>query len=238
MTLPHDKRRDAIFVLFSKAQRPGEVKTRLAAAVGEESALRLHRAFLLDTIELMHRASAKGVQRAIWFTEGAAPDDEIESHLGGFVRGVQEGEDLGERMRNCLGEVLSAGWKRVVILGVDSPSLPQEHLTQAVTVLRDREVVLGPARDGGYYLVGARTVVPEMFRGITWGGSKVLSDTVDVLKILGMAPVLLPEWYDVDTPEDLDRLQKDIRRLEEAGEPFPKASQRALQAIGHPRLES
>src|SRR5262249_38025920 len=150
-----------IFVLFARVPRPGEVKTRLAAAVGQEAACELHRAFLLDTIELMHRASAKGVQRAVWFSEPWEPDEEIESHLGGFVRGVQQGEDLGERMRACLSELLAAGWKRVVILGSDCPSLPQEILGMAVAALRDREVVLGPARDGGYYLVGARTVTPE-----------------------------------------------------------------------------
>lgn len=238
MSQPIEKGRDAIFVLFARVPRVGEVKTRLAAALGPEAALALHRAFLLDTIELMHRASARGVQRAIWFSEAWQPDAEIETHLGGFLRGVQDGEDLGTRMRTCLSELLAAGWKRVVIVGVDSPSLPQEILNQAVSALKDREVVLGPALDGGYYVVGARTVTPEMFRGIAWGGSQVLSDTLEVLKILGMAPVLLPKWYDVDTVEDLDRLASDIARLAEAGEPIPRATARALQALDRPRIPS
>lgn len=236
MNTPTDKRRDAILALFARVPRR-EVGSRLASAMGEEAALALHRAFLLDSIELIHRASARGVQRAIWFSEPWEPDEEIEAHLGGFVRGVQEGEDLGERLRACLSGLLGAGWKRVVILGPDSPSLPQDYLVQAVQALRDRQVVLGPARGGGYYLAGARTVTPEMFREIAWGGSRESSDTRDLLKLLGMAPVMLPEWYDVETAEDLARLSDDIRRLEETGQPLPKESRRLLRQASSPRAQ-
>ena len=221
---------DSILVLFARVPELGRVKTRLAPELGEQGALALHRAFLMDSLELLHRASAKGVQRAVWLSEPWTPDEVFEPLLRDCARGVQQGEDLGQRMQNCLTEHLALGFRRVVIIGADSPTLPLEILTSAFAALRDRDIVLGPSLDGGYYLMGARTVAPEMFRGITWGGPTVLRDTLRILKILGMAPVLLPQWYDVDTVEDLRRLAGDIMRLQEAGEPAPRATLKALAA--------
>ena len=166
----------------------------------------------------------------VWLSEPWTPDEVFEPLLRDCARGVQQGEDLGQRMQNCLTEHLALGFRRVVIIGADSPTLPLEILTSAFAALRDRDIVLGPSLDGGYYLMGARTVAPEMFRGITWGGPTVLRDTLRILKILGMAPVLLPQWYDVDTVEDLRRLAGDIMRLQEAGEPAPRATLKALAA--------
>src|SRR5262245_44013783 len=105
-----ESRKDAILAVFARVPRLGQVKSRLAAELGEQAALDFHRAFLLDSLELVHRASAAGVQRAIWFSEPWDPDTEIEAHLKGFLRGTQEGADLGQRMQECITVLLAKGW--------------------------------------------------------------------------------------------------------------------------------
>ena len=227
-------RGDAILVLFARTPRAGAVKTRLAAAMGEEAALALHKAFLLDTIHTMHRAAHEGVVRTVWFSEAWEPDDETVRALDGIVTGVQPPGELGERMQACLLDLLTTGYRRVVILGADSPTLPVKIIVRAVEALADRDVVLGPADDGGYYLLGARTVIPEMFRGIEWGGPQVYADSVRVLKLLGAAPVELPPWHDVDTPEDLARLRAELAAWPPPGaegEPPPRETARALSRL-------
>ncbi len=229
-----DARGDAILVLFARAPRAGGVKTRLAGAIGDAAALDLHRAFLLDTIHTMHRASHEGVVRTVWFSEPWEPDEEVSRALDGIAVGAQPPGELGERMQACLLDLLTGGYRRVVILGADSPTLPVKFIVRAVTALADRDVVLGPADDGGYYLVGARTVIPEMFRGIAWGGPSVYADTVRVLRLLGAAPVELPPWHDVDTAEDLTRLRADLASWPPAGaegEPPPRETIRALARL-------
>src|SRR5262245_18954895 len=137
-------------------------------------------------------------------------------------------------MQAALLDLLPRRYRRVVILGADSPTLPVKLVVKAVTALADRDVVLGPADDGGYYLLGARTVIPEMFRGIAWGGPRVYADTVRILKLLGAAPVELPPWHDVDTPEDLARLRAELAAWPPPGaegEAPPRETARALARI-------
>jgi rSAM/selenodomain-associated transferase 1 len=227
---------DAILVLFARVPRLGEVKSRLAHDIGDEAALAVYREFLFDAFELMRSVSAEGVQRTVWFTEpfdpGKSDDAELRDQLGDFTLGVQSGEDLGERMQSCLAGLLASGYRRVVIIGADAPMIPSDSIVRAFAALRDRDVVLGPAKDGGYYAVGARTVIPEMFRGIEWGTDTVFQETVKLLKILGVAPVLLPEGRDVDTGEDMRRLAGEIDSARSAGRAFPRHTTGFLDGLG------
>jgi rSAM/selenodomain-associated transferase 1 len=224
-----------ILVLFARPPREGEAKTRLASSLGPEQAHAIYVAFLRDSIELLRRVSPWGIRAAIaWSSE--ISDAEVAA-LGEDLRGIetlrQQGDDLGQRMSSCIADLLAAGHDRVAIIGADTPSLPVEILKRAFELLRDRDLVFGPSTDGGYYLIGARSVVPEIFRGIPWGTGTVLAETLRILKIFGLPRVLLPEWADVDTPADLERLRAGLAALPET-DPVARHTRAALRTLPPP----
>jgi hypothetical protein len=123
---------------------------------------------------------------------------------------------LGDRLKAFLAPQLAAG-RRIVVLGMDSPTVPLEFIEQAFADLERAEVVLGPALDGGYYLLGCRGRFPPIFDGIAWGGSTVLADTVARLTEAQWKFATLPPWYDIDSGEDLQLLQSHIAAMRRAG---------------------
>jgi rSAM/selenodomain-associated transferase 1 len=125
--------------------------------------------------------------------------------------------DLGERLRSFFVEEFDHGAGRVVVIGSDSPTLDPTIVISAFLCLEGRDVVLGPAADGGYYLVGARGGVPPIFEGISWGGPQVLIQTIDRLRDTRWSLALLPPWYDVDTPEAWTMLGGHLQALHRAG---------------------
>lgn len=190
-------------VIMAKAPVPGEVKTRLVPPLSPEEAAELSRCLLLDLLE-----GLKSFQRAdlfIAFTpvEHAAFFSGI-AH-GGFVCISQRGRDLGERMKHIFEDLFSKGYRNIVAIGSDTPVFPSGFLQDAFVALESSDCgfTLGPSRDGGYYLVGMNRFVPEIFQGIPWSSSGVLSATVHKLSALGLAPYFVPAWLDIDTPEDL-----------------------------------
>lgn len=191
--------------VFTRAPRPGAVKTRLIPAVGAEGAAELQRAFLTDT--LARAGGLEEVEATVW---AASEDDALElaSALSGSVRAQPEG-DLGLRMRAALEEgVRRAGW--ALVMGSDAPTLPASILRAARRALERSELVLGPAHDGGYYLIGARGRVPELGPSIRWSTRHALADTVAAAGA-GSVTLLRP-WYDVDTPDDLRLLASHLAR--------------------------
>jgi rSAM/selenodomain-associated transferase 1 len=132
------------------------------------------------------------------FFSGLAPD--MESF-------PQEGEDLGKRMENAFLNRFERGFREVVIIGTDSPDQPPEHILEAFDLLADKKIdlVLGPAEDGGYYLMGLKSVREELFCGIQWSSGEVFATTVSKAKELGLGVSLLPVWHDIDTAADLER---------------------------------
>jgi glycosyltransferase A (GT-A) superfamily protein (DUF2064 family) len=237
-----------ILILFANAPGGSETTAPHAAALGAGRARALEHALLLDSIELVHRVSPRGIRGGIaWGGEpgpgavssqpssphprpgadpprpgsipprpGAVspqPDPILEDALAGFELLAQEGDDPGARMANSFAEMFAKGHDRVVILGTGTPSLPIDILYRAFELLRDRDLVLGPSLDGGYYLIGARSLIPEMFRGIPWGTDRVLPETLKLLKILGLPRLLLPDWYSAATEAGLERLRQDLTAL-------------------------
>jgi len=246
-----------ILVLFARPPVAGRTKTRLAASIGEAGANEIYRAFLLDSIELVRRLSSHGVRPAIAWSDppsgaevdaGGAGSSRVAAmeaaarqaaapsspppgfDLAGFEVLAQQGDDLGQRMSNCIAALLARGHDRVAILGADTPSLPVRHVVRAFELLRDQDLVLGPTTDGGYYLIGARCVVPEIFRGIPWGTPRVLEETLKVLRIFGMPRILLPIWGDVDTEEDLAELRRSLGALPET-DPTARCTRAALARL-------
>jgi uncharacterized protein len=132
--------------------------------------------------------------------------------------------DLGTRMMRFFAEHLTHADDRVVLIGSDSPTLPHEYVEQAFGSLQEAECVVGPAMDGGYYLIGQRGRGRPIFDGIEWSTARVLEQTVARVKDCGARLAVLPPWYDVDTPADWQMLIGHLRALQLAGLPLPESA--------------
>jgi rSAM/selenodomain-associated transferase 1 len=178
------------------------VKTRLAAEIGADAALRVYRR-LAEHAVAQARAVATDVAVRIHFTP-ADGGGAVARWLGGGAEYVAQADaDLGGRMRAAFEAAFDAGHRRVVIIGSDLPDLTAEILRDAFASLDDHPAVLGPARDGGYYLLGLRQMVPSIFTGVPWSTGEVFAQTLARLGEAGITPALLPVLGDVDVAADL-----------------------------------
>jgi len=232
------QQREGALVIFAKAPIPGQVKTRLCPPLTPDEAATMHGSFVLDTLERTKAAVSKfrlPIDRYL----ACAPS----SALAFFkimeerqaVRLLdQEGDDLGARMDGVFHTLFSRGYGRVVIAGTDVPSLPLETYHQAVQLLDRYDVVVGPALDGGYYLIGLKKVAPPLFRDIPWSTDRVLALTNEKAAMLGLSVGVLPEWRDVDTIDDLniliDASQLDARKPKQE-QSFSARTAGALQLL-------
>jgi rSAM/selenodomain-associated transferase 1 len=215
-TPPH---RDRRLLLFTKPAREGRVKTRLIGELTPAEAATLHFAFLEDLLDRLRPGSFD--LRLAWALDPGEPVPE-----GTFpgIPGVrQEGEGLGERLFRTLADA-AAEAPAVAALGSDHPTLPLAVVHEAFERLERPEngadVVLGPAEDGGYYLIGLRAaaVVPRLFEEIAWSTDQVFPETLARCEELGLRVELLPEAADVDTPDDLRRLAARFAAAAERGD--------------------
>lgn len=185
-------------IIFQKKPELGRVKTRLAKTIGEPKALETYRWLLEHT----HQQVAQvGCEVFVYFEKEIDP---------GFIKNnryfaaLQSGGDLGLKMKTALEEVLAKGYQGAIVIGSDCPGLDHRILKQALDHLLSYELVIGPARDGGYYLIGMRTVYHTLFQDMPWSSSEVFSNTIDEARRLGLKIALLQELADVDVYEDLD----------------------------------
>ncbi len=197
-----------LLIVFLRKPELGKVKTRLAASVGAERALAIYEELLRHTLE---QAGRLPIQKQAWFT-GDAPVDELVSTFG-FTSHVQYGNDLGERMLNafCIG--FANDHAPVLIIGTDCPGISTALIQDALRALDDNDAVIGPARDGGYYLLGLNEPLPALFLNKAWSTSQVAADTMKDLEQHGRSVFLLPMLIDVDTEEDLRDVEWDPRPL-------------------------
>jgi hypothetical protein len=188
-------------IVFLKAPRPGEVKTRLAETLGAEAACAAYRRLLttllenlaaLERVELCFSPSEAGREVQPW----ARP---------GWSLAEQGAGDLGERLQRAFQRAFHAGAGRVVILGSDCPEVAAADIDDAWAALSAHDVVLGPATDGGYWLIGLRAARPELFQGISWSTSEVLRQTLDRIREAGLRAHLLRELSDIDAEADWRR---------------------------------
>lgn len=199
----------AVVMLFAKFPEPGRSKTRLAPALGEEGAAELSRALLADTAETVR--AVPGVRRELWLPPRPAGREELGGRFSDFRLRRQPHGDLGAKLAGAFATVFGEGARRALAVGSDHPTLPPEYLHRGIGLLDEVPIVLGPARDGGYYAVGlAREAWPRadaLFRRIPWSGDRVLAVTRERAGMLGLEREELPTWYDVDEPDDLERLR-------------------------------
>ena len=193
-------------IVFVKNPVPGAVKTRLQTRYTPDQVAALYTAFVRDVLEL---AESIDVDRWVIAFDPPDADPEVRALFGGGVKALwkyvpQVRDDLGARMREALVQQLDAGASAAVLIGTDIPSLPAYHITRAFDLLRAKDVVLGPSIDGGYYLVGVSKPTPEIFEHVEWSTSSVLAQTIDRVQSAGHTLGLVPPWFDVDTPDELD----------------------------------
>ena len=192
-----------LLIIFVKAARPGQVKTRLAEKIGAEGACAAYRqiaGIVRDKLRSMTNVQAR-------FT----PDDaalEIARWLPrGWDAAPQGQGELGERLRNAFRDGFKNGAERVVIIGSDAPDVCREDIKEAFAALAERDVILGPAEDGGYWLIGLRSEQGRLFEEISWSSDSVLAETVARAKESKLKVHLLHILSDIDTVEDWRRFQ-------------------------------
>jgi hypothetical protein len=190
-------------IIFTRYPEPGKTKTRMIPALGAEGAAQLQRRMTEATLAQAQKLQAsRPLTVEVHFAGGNQPL--MQAWLGAAVTCCPQGEgDLGQRMASAFQASFAAGMTGVVTIGIDCPDLDAELLAEAFEKLKTFDVVLGPARDGGYYLIGLRRLVPELFAGLDWGTSKVRQQTVDIAENIGLAIAFLPWLDDIDRPEDL-----------------------------------
>jgi uncharacterized protein len=199
-----DVQKAAVVAILTRAPSSGG-KTRLFSALGCPPDPDLLTALFLDTFDA---ACVTGVMRVVCY-EPASAGPEIRALVGDEVPLLaQRGDDLGERMRNAFEDLLGSGAATVVLIGSDLPLLDSGAIAEAHAVLRSRPetVVLGPATDGGYYLIGATRVPQALFGGIRWGTNSVLQETETKAHDAGVEVHRVAEMSDVDTPYELRRV--------------------------------
>jgi uncharacterized protein len=195
--------------MMAKAPIAGEVKTRLCPPLSLQDAAALYHCFLLDSIA---KISQIDTTTPILSYTPATAQPVFETLAPGWTLIPQQGCDLGARMADCFAQLFARGYTRVLLTGSDLPTLPAEIFHQALALLNtpETDVVLGPSEDGGYYLIGLRTLYPAVFDDMIWSTPQVFADTVRRAERLGLSVALLPRWYDIDAPADLIRLRDTV----------------------------
>ena len=193
---------DRCLLFFVKNPEKGKVKTRLAASIGYERALKFYKGFLLNILSNLNKGTF--LFYLCYFPENGL--DDLKGWLGNhYLYMPQMGGNLGERMKNGFLEAFSMNFKRVVLVGSDVPDLPIEFIEEAFTSLQKQDGVIGPALDGGYYLIGFKnkSFSPRVFDGIRLGTGSVFEETMKVLNREGLTVHVLNSLRDIDTVEDL-----------------------------------
>jgi rSAM/selenodomain-associated transferase 1 len=227
------QRSDFVLVIFAKAPVPGQVKTRLCPPLTPDEAATLHGSFVLDTLERTKAAIATFRLPAVRMLACAPSSTHVFFKIMEERYGVrllnQEGTDLGERMHGTFTYCFAQGFTRVVLVGTDVPSLPLTYFQQAFEALASHDLVLGPAQDGGYYLIGLTRPAGGLFENIPWSSDRVLAATRERADKAGLRISSLPVWRDIDTIEDLQAL---IQESADEAEHQPKARTFSMRTAG------
>ena len=185
-------------VVFLKVPRPGKVKTRLAAAIGGEAACSAYRAIVLQLL-----ANLRSLPRIELRFDPADGLNEVRAWLQGNWKALPQGDgDLGERLNRCFRDCFQKGARKVVVIGSDCPEVGVRDVRKAWSALDSCDLVLGPAQDGGYWLVGLRAFQPRLFEDISWSTSSVLRQTTERAAESGLSATFLRTLRDIDSEED------------------------------------
>ena len=183
-------------IIFVRNPVLGKVKTRLAATIGNEKTLMLYKHLLQHTHAICEHLS---VTKFVYYADYINEDD----LWNGFEKRLQQGDDLGERMKNAFAELFDTGFKNICIIGSDCYELSSDILADAFEKLKTADVIAGPVTDGGYYILGMNKPVPDFFTNKEWSTDTVFADTLKDAAALKLSLHQLPILHDIDTEEDL-----------------------------------
>lgn len=185
-------------IIFVKNIRLGKVKTRFAATAGDEAALKLYKKLVGLTASQARKTAAECL---VSYSEEVEANDIF--NISHFEKDTQTGGDLGERMGNAFRKSFQQGYNKVVLIGSDCPGITYNLMNRSFDILDDYDCVLGPSVDGGYYLIGMKRLIPELFENVPWSTGLVLKRTLKTLNRLNYTCELMEELNDIDTAEDL-----------------------------------
>lgn len=230
------KRHPNALVVMMKIPIAGQVKTRLAAQIGKKDATKLYRCFIHDTFSCV--SLLKDIDIIAAYTPRNLISRAKRLAPSGVIVIPQKGRDLGERIQNIFSHLFSIGYKKVAIIGADSPDLPIEYIEKSFLLLKGKTgLVIGPAEDGGYYLIamsnpslpiamlrgngspahlrkgGEGGFAGEIFKDIPWSTGTVFKETIEKAKRAGLKSAVLPQWYDVDEINTLKKLRDNLRSV-------------------------
>lgn len=202
---------DSAIVLMAKQPRAGKTKTRLCPPFTPESAALLYEALLKDTLALA--GSLESVQLAVAISPPESSTYFEQITPPGTLLIPVEGHTIGVCLERSLMSLFERGYQKALALNTDGPSLPRKYLVQAIGLLDEHDLVLGPGEDGGYYLVGLKQPCPAIFEDIPWSTSQVLPRTLAQADRQRLRTALTPPWYDVDSQADVQRLLTELGQL-------------------------
>ncbi len=198
-----------VIIIMAKVPIAGTVKTRLQPFLSVEQCTELAECFLRDTVS---KAKSLSNELIIAYTPGEKRDVLLAILPNEQIFIEQKGVNLGDKMFHAFEFAFSQNSDAIVMIGTDSPTFPAQFITQAFEMLPETDAVLGETADGGFYLFGLRKLKKEIFETVEWSSPKTFEQTARNIENLDLKLSLLPNWYDVDTPDDLKRLKKDLSK--------------------------
>jgi rSAM/selenodomain-associated transferase 1 len=220
---------DRALIAFLKHPEPGAVKTRLVPALGAEIAAELYRALAEEVLRAT--VPRRGEYETLVFYDPPGAAEAMRAWLPGFRLFAQSAGDLGMRMAAAFARAFERGARRVAIVGTDAPAVTRETVAEALATLDEAELVVGPAEDGGYYLLALGEPHPELFEDIAWSSPAVLEETLARAATAGLRVREMERRRDVDSLEDLRAEWPRIRTLLEGN---PGLRQRVAAVLGLP----
>jgi rSAM/selenodomain-associated transferase 1 len=193
-------------LVFTRYPQPGSTKTRLAKVLGNRGAAALQKKLTEKTLARVRQFLQKNRAAAAVYHEGGSREEMLQWLGPDLDYLAQPDGDLGQRLTGAFREAFGQGYFRVVIIGADCPDLLASHIEEAFSILRSQDLVIGPATDGGYYLIGLSRPEPALFAAIPWGAGDVLEKTLEIAEQKGLSLAQLETLSDVDRPEDLQHL--------------------------------
>lgn len=192
-----------ILIVFVKNPEFGKVKSRLAVEIGRRKALSVYKKLLIKTRDTVANI---GVEKLVSYSDNIDLNDIWDGII--FSKDIQRGQNLGERMYNAINRASRNKYKKICLIGSDNMEITEKIIYSAYKYLDDYEVVFGPSKDGGYYLIGMKTPIKEVFEDISWSTELVLKESIAIIELMKLNYVLLPELSDIDVLADINDKDK------------------------------